>query len=141
MFFCLVMFAGSTFKEQRDASRARIEFGEIVQILDDSPAIHLFRIAQEALNNATKHGHAKTVVIALESSDGIISLRVSDDGIGFDPTRSALRGMGLNIMRYRARMIGGVLEVQPSSPSGTIVACTIERSPNTQRNSDSVVYD
>jgi two-component system sensor kinase FixL len=101
------MFAGSTFKEQRDASRARIEFGEIVQILDNSPAIHLFRIAQEALNNATKHGHAKTVVIALESSDGIISLRVSDDGIGFDPTRSALRGMGLNIMRYRARMIGG----------------------------------
>ena len=56
------MFAGSTFKEQRDASRARIEFGEIVQILDNSPAIHLFRIAQEALNNAIKHGHAKTVV-------------------------------------------------------------------------------
>ena len=98
-----------------------------MQILDNALAIHLLRIAQEALNNATKHGHAKTVVIALESSDGVISFRVSDDGIGFDPTRSAVRGMRLNIMRYRARTIGGVLEVQPSSPSGTIVACTIER--------------
>ena len=96
---------------------------EPAQILDNALAIHLFRIAQEALNNATKHGHAKAVVIALEASNDIISLRVSDDGIGFDPIRSAGRGMGLNIMHYRARMIGGTLEVQPNSPSGTIVAC------------------
>jgi signal transduction histidine kinase len=102
---------------------------EPVQILDNASAMHLFRIAQESLNNATKHGHAKAVVIALESTNDIISLRVSDDGIGFDPIRSAGRGMGLNIMHYRARMIGGILEVQPSSPSGTIVTCTIERSP------------
>jgi signal transduction histidine kinase len=114
---------------------------EPVQILDNALAIHLFRIAQEALNNSTKHGHAKNVVIALESSDGVISLRVSDDGIGFDPTRSARKGMGLSIMRYRARMIGGILEVQRSSPSGTIVACTIERGANTQLDSDSAVCD
>ena len=112
---------------------------EPVQIPDRAVAIHLFRIAQEALNNATKHGHAKAVVIALESSDGVISLRVSDDGIGFDPTRFARRGMGLNIMRYRARMIGGKLDVRPSSPSGTIVACTIERNANTKL--DSAVYE
>jgi signal transduction histidine kinase len=98
---------------------------EPVKILDNALAIHLFRIAQEALNNATKHGNAKAVVIALDCTNDIISLRVSDDGIGFDPIRSAGRGMGLNIMRYRARMIGGILEVQPNSPSGTIVVCTI----------------
>lgn len=114
---------------------------EPAQILDNAAAIHLFRIAQEALNNATKHGHAKAVVIALESSNGIVSLRVSDDGIGFDPNRAAKNGMGLNIMRYRARMIGGILEVQPNSPSGTIVACTIERRPNAQPDSDSAVYE
>jgi signal transduction histidine kinase len=114
---------------------------EPAQILDNAAAIHLFRIAQEALNNATKHGHAKAVVIALEATNDIISLRVSDDGIGFDPIRSAGRGMGLNIMHYRARMIGGTLKIQPNSPSGTIVACTIETSPNTQLSSDSTVNE
>lgn len=114
---------------------------EPVHILDNTLAVHLFRIAQESLNNATKHGHAKAVVIALESIGSTISLRVSDDGIGFDPTGSARRGIGLNIMRYRARMIGGTLEIQPSSPSGTIVACTIEGGPNVQLNSDSTVYE
>src|SRR6476660_4098522 len=72
---------------------------EPAQILDNTLAVHLFRIAQESVSNATKHGHAKSVVIALESSEGIVSLRVSDDGIGFDPARSARKGMGLNIMR------------------------------------------
>ena len=95
---------------------------EPARILDNAVAIHLFRIAQEALNNATKHGRAKAVIIALEATNDIISLRVSDDGIGFDPIRSSGRGMGLNIMHYRARMIGGTLEVQPNSPSGTIIA-------------------
>ena len=104
-------------------------------------AVHLFRIAQEAVSNATKHGHAKAVVVALESSDGIVSLRVSDDGIGFDPARSARRGMGLNIMRYRARMIGGTLEIQSNSPSGTVVVCTIERAPNARLNSNSTIHE
>jgi nitrate/nitrite-specific signal transduction histidine kinase len=109
------MFAGSTFKEQRDASRARIEFGEIVQILDNSPAIHLFRIAQEALNNAIKHGHAKTVVIALESSDGVISLRVSDDAhwIRSNPVRIERDGIKY-YAQSRAndrRSIGGPAEL------------------------------
>jgi signal transduction histidine kinase len=114
---------------------------EPVEISDNALAVHLFRIAQEALNNATKHGHAKAVFIALESANGKISLRVSDDGVGFDPTRTARRGMGLNIMQYRARIIGGTLEVQPSSPSGTIVACTVERNANRKLASDSPVYE
>jgi signal transduction histidine kinase len=109
---------------------------EPLQILDNTLAVHLFRIAQEAVSNATKHGHAKAVVIALESSEGIVSLRVSDDGIGFDPARSARKGMGLNIMSYRARMIGGTLEIQSNSPSGTVVVCTIERGSNARLNSD-----
>ena len=111
------------------------------QILDNTLAVHLFRIAQEAVNNATKHGHAKAVIIALESTDGIVSLRVSDDGIGFSPTRSSRRGMGLNIMRYRARMIGGTLEIQSNSPSGTVVVCTIERDPKTELNSDPIIHE
>ena len=98
-----------------------------VQILDNAGAVHLYRIAQEALNNAIKHGHAQAVVIALEACDGTLSLRVSDDGMGLDSTCSERKGMGLNIMRYRARMLAGTLEIQPNSPAGTVVTCTIAR--------------
>jgi signal transduction histidine kinase len=97
-----------------------------VQIRDNRLAVHLFRIAQEALSNALKHGRAKTVIIALEIGDGLCSMRVSDDGAGFDPSSSERKGMGLSIMRYRARMLGGKLEIQPNNPSGTVVSCAIE---------------
>jgi len=93
--------------------------------LENTPAIHLFRIAQEAISNALKHGHAKTVVIALDTGDGACSLRVSDDGFGFIPTITERKGMGLSIMRYRARTIGATLEIHPNSPTGTVIACTI----------------
>jgi signal transduction histidine kinase len=100
---------------------------ENLPVTDNAQAIHLFRIAQEALSNALKHGHAKSVVIALEVSDGACSLRVSDDGIGFNPLPGERKGMGLKIMHYRARMISGKFEIQPNSPSGTVVVCTIEK--------------
>ena len=97
-------------------------------------AVHLYRIAQEALNNAIKHGHAQAVVIALEACDGTLSLRVSDDGIGLNSTCSERKGMGLNIMRYRARMLAGTLEIQPNSPAGTVVTCTIVRTTSGERD-------
>ena len=100
---------------------------ETVAITDNLQKIHLFRIAQEALSNALKHGRARSVVIALEVSDGTFSLRVSDDGVGFNPIPGEGKGMGLKIMRYRARMISGKLEMQPNSPFGTVVVCTIEK--------------
>jgi signal transduction histidine kinase len=93
--------------------------------LESTSAIHLFRIAQEAVGNAVKHGRAKTVVIALDTSDATCSLRVSDDGVGFVPSSTERKGMGLSIMRYRARTIGGELEIQPNLPTGIVVACTI----------------
>jgi signal transduction histidine kinase len=96
-----------------------------VTIHDNSRAVHLFRIAQEALNNAIKHGQAKAVVVALENSNGVVSLRVSDDGVGFDPTGCERKGMGLNIMRYRARMLDGMLEIHSDPNTGTMVTCTI----------------
>jgi signal transduction histidine kinase len=97
-----------------------------IRIRDNRFAVHLFRIAQEAVSNALKHGHAKTVVIALEIGDGLCSLRISDDGVGFDPSTLEKKGMGLSIMRYRARVLGGQLEIQPNYPSGMVVSCTIE---------------
>ncbi|HEY2342823.1 MAG TPA: sensor histidine kinase [Chthoniobacteraceae bacterium] len=96
------------------------------ETLENERAVDLFRIAQEALSNAVKHSRAKHVVIALEISGDDLALRVSDDGIGFDPTKLERSGMGLNIMRYRARQIGGILEIFNNTPTGAVVSCTIK---------------
>lgn len=98
-----------------------------IPIRDNTTAVHLYRIAQEALNNAIKHGRPSLVVIAFEISRGFLSLRVSDNGIGMDSALSKNHGMGFNIMRYRARMLGGSLEVLPNSPTGTIVVCSVRK--------------
>ena len=101
---------------------------EPVQIADHVLAVHLFRIAQEAISNATRHGQAKNIIIALEAGDDELSLRVSDDGVGFDAARPRRdTGLGLNIMQYRARVIDAALETYPNTPTGTVVACTLEQ--------------
>jgi signal transduction histidine kinase len=95
-------------------------------LCDNARAVHLFRIAQEAVNNATKHARAKSIVISMEAGNGVLLLRISDDGIGFKPDNSFDRGgMGLNIMRYRARMIEGRFHIQSNSPGGTVVSCEV----------------
>ena len=99
---------------------------EPMSVPDPIRAVHLFRIAQEAVSNALRHGHARSIIIALEASGGELALRVSDDGAGFVPGGTpAAGGMGLNIMRYRARTLGGVLEIYPNTPSGTVVSCVV----------------
>jgi signal transduction histidine kinase len=106
-------------------------------VSDNTQAVHLFRIAQEALSNALKHGHAKSVVISLESGDEFCSLRVSDDGVGFIPTKGERNGMGLSIMQYRARVTGGRLEIQSNSPTGTVVVCIFRTASRPSENKDS----
>ena len=103
---------------------------EPVGVPDSILAIHLFRIAQEAIANATRHGRAKTIIIALEASSGELSLRVSDDGVGFEPSGIQGGGMGLNTMLYRARVIGGALEIYSNIPAGTVVSCTVKEHAN-----------
>ena len=102
--------------------------------LSSNAAIHLFRIAQEAVSNAVKHGRARRVIIALDTANGSSSLRVSDDGVGFFLPAGERKGMGLNTMRYRARMIGGELEIHPNTPSGTTVICSFIQDTNRQLN-------
>jgi PAS domain S-box-containing protein len=82
-----------------------------------------YRIAQEALNNVLKHAHAKRVDVLLETSRGLVSLIVSDDGIGFDPGNApvAIDGLGMFSMRERAAVIGATLEVESSPGQGTTV--------------------
>ena len=114
---------------------------------------HLFRIAQEAVSNAFRHGRAERVDITLSVGKERVRLRIHDDGVGFpdairaggaespalsDAAAAAAggtvaaparpddhRGMGVRIMHYRARIAGGTLDIRPAVDHGTIVSCTI----------------
>lgn len=97
----------------------------LVLVPDDVVAIHLYRIAQEAVGNAVKHGKAKRIEIALTSAGSDLQLRVHDNGTGLPRTVAKPKGMGLRIMRYRAGVIGGSLVVQSNPDGGTTVTCTI----------------
>lgn len=98
-----------------------------VLIHDNETATHLYRIAQEAVNNAAKHAGAKSIEICLESSPQKIILAVRDDGAGYKVDSAKTKGMGLRIMKYRSRMIGGALTFQSEPNQGTQVVCTIPR--------------
>ena len=102
---------------------------QIVHLRDNAVAVHLYRIAQEAVNNAIKHGRPKHVWVALTSVNGRVNLTVEDDGLGIAETREQSNGMGLHIMAYRAKMMGGLLDVQRQEGGGTIVTCSVEDSP------------
>jgi PAS domain S-box-containing protein len=88
-------------------------------------ATHLYRIAQEAIGNAVKHGHAKTILISLKGLDGEVTLTVKDDGVGFRQEGRVIEGMGLRIMEYRADMIGAMLRIDSVEGNGTTVACKL----------------
>jgi signal transduction histidine kinase len=90
---------------------------------DERLATHLYRIAQEAINNATRHGKARNIVISLEAAGHLMTLRVLDDGVGISES-PATNGMGLSIMRSRARVIGGELKIERPRSGGTVVSCT-----------------
>jgi PAS domain S-box-containing protein len=93
-------------------------------LINDAPmATHLYHIAQEAVNNAIKHGHPESVTIRLFAGEHQGTLMVSDDGVGIERPVAPHAGMGLHIMNYRAGMIGGNLEIRREQPKGTTVAC------------------
>jgi signal transduction histidine kinase len=103
----------------------RFECPDPLLIEDIHTAVHLYRIAQEAVGNAVKHGEAEDVVIRLESSDSGCILRVIDNGSGLPAKPQNGRGMGLRIMSYRSELIGAHLNIRRRSPKGTEVTCTL----------------
>ena len=94
-----------------------------VLVQDVSISTHLYRIAQEALNNSIKHGQATKIKILLNMGPEAAELAIVDDGKGLTAQRQGSGGMGLRIMHYRADMIGGTLSVRTDQPSGTTVVC------------------
>jgi signal transduction histidine kinase len=93
-------------------------------IRDGSAATHVYRIAQEAVNNAVRHGGASEVWITLSASDGHVVLTVRDNGSGVGAEGPQTPGLGLHLMSYRAQMLSGTLSVEPAGQGGTLVTCS-----------------
>ena len=96
-----------------------LKLGERVRILDNSSAMHLFRIAQEAINNAVKHAKATQIEVSLlvEGKRGCLSIR--DNGRGFDGSPQRSLGLGLRIMRHRCSLIDAEFEIESTYAEGT----------------------
>ncbi len=96
-----------------------------IRIDDAAVAVHLYRITQEAVTNAIKHGGAKNIQIVLTYGRDKSVLTVKNDGLDF-PKEFEKRGtgMGLQIMDHRVDIIGGSLDIHKASEGGTIVTCT-----------------
>ncbi len=96
-----------------------------VEFEKHSDALNLFRIVQESINNAIKHGRAGTITIRLANSGTFTSLTIDDDGSGFDPDEIHNGGLGIQIMKYRAGILGGMLEIIRTEEHLTRVRCII----------------
>jgi PAS domain S-box-containing protein len=117
------------------ASRIRRTYGIRAQFrkqigaplqLDTNQANHLYRIAQEGVNNAVRHGRATFITLRLSADAQGVKLEVIDNGSGIPvPARRSSAGMGLRIMEYRARMLGGELLIEAPRRGGTAICCCV----------------
>ena len=98
--------------------------GRGVRVTDNAIALHLYRVAQEAVKNAVKHSGAANILITLDKDADHVCIGVEDDGKGFNPNRRS-KGLGLHIMRYRANALGGELKIEKRKRGGMEVRCKI----------------
>jgi signal transduction histidine kinase len=120
-----------------DFFKTRCEFHgeEPIVVSDPAVALHLYYIAQEAIFNAVKHGKANLIEVILAGSDGEgCTLTIRNDGAVLGTPSPRGRGMGIRIMKYRARMIGATLTIQSPPGGGTEVICQLGRPSNHSTN-------
>jgi signal transduction histidine kinase len=101
--------------------------GAVDQGLESVNALHLYRIAQEAVTNAAQHGAAGQVHIVLRHDGERSLLRIDDNGQGFNPALQQGKGLGLRIMHYRAQMMAGSLRIESTRTRGTVISCWFPR--------------
>ena len=111
----------------QEASGIRCQFhpGTSMSPVEPLVATQLYRIAQEAVNNAIKHSKAGRIDIFLRQAGGGLTLTVEDTGRGITPQEGGRNGHGLEIMLYRAHLLGGHLEIAPRTSGGTLVRCRL----------------
>ncbi|WP_340103708.1 PAS domain-containing sensor histidine kinase [Rhodohalobacter sp. 8-1] len=111
--------------ERMTGVTCNLENGSGVEIENHSRALHLYRIVQEAINNAVKHGNAKNIDVRLSENDRHFSVVVQDDGVGFTNLPEDHNGKGIQIMKHRARMMGGNLDLVRTDLNKTMVKCIV----------------
>lgn len=119
-----------------ELARRTTEFGHVKCVLscpepvlleDSTVARHFFRIAQEAVNNALKHAGSKKIVITLSGDGEWVCLTISDNGKGLPAAKKPGRGIGLQVMKHRAGVIGADLEIESKPGKGVKVSCRYRR--------------
>lgn len=108
---------------RRSGVQCRYNHTPLHRKLGKTSALNLYRIAQEATTNALRHADAQQILIDLFPSGKSIHLVIRDDGVGFDAEREMTRGLGLSIMRYRAKLLGATVEIESTLNKGTTVTC------------------
>jgi signal transduction histidine kinase len=100
--------------------------------VDPKTVLHLYRIAQEAIHNAIRHGQATHILLALRKNGSGLEFAISDNGLGLmaSPNGSP-KGMGLQTMQFRAQQIGGEMKIESSPGTGTTILCLLPISPAT----------
>ncbi|MCE0499677.1 MAG: sensor histidine kinase [Methylacidiphilales bacterium] len=114
--------------EERTGIQCEIEWQKHLSDWNEDVVMHLFRIAQEAMQNAVKHAEASRIEVNLkETPEATVQLTVEDDGKGLPSSEKSVKGLGLRIMAYRASLIGGRLTTVSRPQGGTRIACVIPR--------------
>ncbi len=101
----------------------RFQYEEPFPIYDNIVSTHLYRITQEAVNNAIRHGKASEIIISLENNGDEATLTVKNNGKPFRRTSKDSHGMGISIMKYRAGIIGASIDIRKGIEGGTLVTC------------------
>jgi signal transduction histidine kinase len=109
--------------QRQGGIRCTFDCAEQVEMADAEMGIHLYRIAQEAVNNAVKHAGASHIRIELERAAGQIRLCIADDGRGLPGELAPEDGMGLRVMDFRARLLGGGVKVESGAERGVCITC------------------
>lgn len=94
-------------------------------ITDKQLILNLYRLAQEAVNNAAKHSKATQIFIRLSQNNGSVILSVEDNGMGYDIAQCNGKGMGYHIMCYRAKILNATIDIQSQPSKGTTITCSI----------------
>lgn len=109
--------------EQQCQIPIKLHIDDVILLLDDATATHLYRIVQESLNNAIKHAYASQIEVSLTIKQDQGVLEITDNGIGIPVNLDGSTGLGLNIMRHRCGLFNGEITINPDRHQGTKVCC------------------
>jgi signal transduction histidine kinase len=110
---------------QRSGIRTKFEYRDLPKRIDRGPALCVYRLVQEALNNVSKHARTREVKVALKRTADAIEMVVEDSGCGFDTARTSVRGLGLLSMEERVRRAGGETTIRSRIGIGTKITALI----------------